>query len=87
MLKGTALRLLFCSAIPGWCVVARMGRKGEKLEALDGKTYELTEDMCVIADDSGFESVGGGASSLSPQRSARLMHCAHQPAASERSVS
>jgi phenylalanyl-tRNA synthetase beta chain len=40
-------------------VVARLGRKGEKLEALDGKTYELTEEMCVIADDSGAIGLGG----------------------------
>ncbi|MEZ5997095.1 MAG: phenylalanine--tRNA ligase subunit beta [Hyphomonas sp.] len=40
-------------------VVARLGRKGEKLEALDGKTYDITEDMCVIADDSGAIGLGG----------------------------
>ncbi|MEO0784445.1 MAG: phenylalanine--tRNA ligase subunit beta [Pseudomonadota bacterium] len=40
-------------------IVARLGRDGEKLEALDGKTYEITEDMCVIADDSGAIGLGG----------------------------
>ena len=40
-------------------VVARLGRKGEKLEALDGKTYTLSEEMCVIADDSGAIGLGG----------------------------
>jgi len=40
-------------------VVARLGRKGETLEALDGKTYEISEDMCVIADDSGAIGLGG----------------------------
>ncbi|MFN4025201.1 MAG: phenylalanine--tRNA ligase subunit beta [Hyphomonas sp.] len=40
-------------------VVARLGRKGEKLEALDGKTYQITEDMCVIADSSGAIGLGG----------------------------
>ncbi|MCA8900487.1 MAG: phenylalanine--tRNA ligase subunit beta, partial [Hyphomonas sp.] len=40
-------------------VVARLGRKGEKLEALDGKTYEIGEEMCVIADDSGAIGLGG----------------------------
>lgn len=40
-------------------VVARLGRKGEKLEALDGKTYQITEDMCVIADNSGTIGLGG----------------------------
>lgn len=40
-------------------VVARLGRKGETLEALDGKTYDIGEDMCVIADDSGVIGLGG----------------------------
>ncbi|MEM6410617.1 MAG: phenylalanine--tRNA ligase subunit beta [Pseudomonadota bacterium] len=40
-------------------VMARLGKKGEKVEALDGKTYEVTEDMCVIADDSGPIGLGG----------------------------
>lgn len=40
-------------------VRARLGAKGESLEALDGKTYTITEDMCVIADDSGVIGLGG----------------------------
>lgn len=40
-------------------VTARLGRAGETLDALDGKTYEVTEDMCVIADDSGVIGLGG----------------------------
>ena len=40
-------------------VVARLGKAGETLEALDGKTYKLSEDMCVIADDSGAIGLGG----------------------------
>ncbi|WP_370265331.1 phenylalanine--tRNA ligase subunit beta [Hyphomonas sp.] len=40
-------------------VVARLGRKGEKLAALDGKTYDISEEMCVIADDSGAIGLGG----------------------------
>ncbi|MEL7454601.1 MAG: phenylalanine--tRNA ligase subunit beta, partial [Pseudomonadota bacterium] len=40
-------------------VVARLGKKGERLEALDGKSYAITEDMCVIADDSGPIGLGG----------------------------
>ncbi|MDJ0919801.1 MAG: phenylalanine--tRNA ligase subunit beta [Henriciella sp.] len=40
-------------------VVARMGREGETLLALDGKTYDITPDMCVIADDSGVIGLGG----------------------------
>ncbi|MCI4643338.1 MAG: phenylalanine--tRNA ligase subunit beta [Hyphomonadaceae bacterium] len=40
-------------------IVARLGREGETLEALDGKTYDVTPDMCVIADDSGPIGLGG----------------------------
>lgn len=40
-------------------VVARLGRAGETLEALDGKTYDISTDMCVIADDSGAIGLGG----------------------------
>lgn len=38
---------------------ARYARKGETLEALDGKTYALDERMCVIADESGPLGLGG----------------------------
>ena len=40
-------------------VVARLGQKGESFEALDGKTYQVTEEMCVIADDRGVIGLGG----------------------------
>ncbi|MEM7491845.1 MAG: phenylalanine--tRNA ligase subunit beta [Pseudomonadota bacterium] len=40
-------------------VVARLGEDGETLEALDGKTYTITPEMCVIADDSGVIGLGG----------------------------
>lgn len=40
-------------------IVARLGREGETLEALDGKTYALDGDMCVIADASGPLGLGG----------------------------
>lgn len=45
---------------------ARLGRKGEKLAALDGKTYDVTPEYCVIADDEnvlGFAGVMGGETS------------------------
>jgi phenylalanyl-tRNA synthetase beta chain len=38
---------------------ARLGKKGESVLALDGKTYEVDEEMCVIADDSGVIGLGG----------------------------
>ncbi|HLH93848.1 MAG TPA: phenylalanine--tRNA ligase subunit beta [Xanthobacteraceae bacterium] len=40
-------------------LVVRRARAGESLVALDGKTYGLDESMCVIADDSGVESLAG----------------------------
>lgn len=40
-------------------VTARLGTAGDTLEALDGKTYKITEDMCVIADRSGVIGLGG----------------------------
>ncbi|NNE21511.1 MAG: phenylalanine--tRNA ligase subunit beta [Rhizobiales bacterium] len=38
---------------------ARLARPGEKLQALDGKEYELDGEMTVIADDNGPEALGG----------------------------
>ncbi len=38
---------------------ARMGRAGEQFCALDGKTYQVDESMCVIADDARVLGLGG----------------------------
>jgi len=40
-------------------LVVRRAKKGEKLLALDGRTYELDPDICVIADEKGVESLSG----------------------------
>ncbi|MGB8601896.1 MAG: phenylalanine--tRNA ligase subunit beta, partial [Rhizomicrobium sp.] len=40
-------------------LVARLAKAGEKLLALDGKTYDLDDEMCVIADETGPKSVAG----------------------------
>ena len=40
-------------------LVVRRAKGGETLLALDGKTYMLDESMCVIADDTGVESLAG----------------------------
>lgn len=40
-------------------ITARLGRAGEKLLALDGKTYDIDEEMCVIADDAKAEALAG----------------------------
>ncbi len=40
-------------------IVARLGKKEDSFEALDGKTYSDLTNMCVIADDSGAIGLGG----------------------------
>ncbi len=40
-------------------ICARMGRAGEKVAALDGKTYDIDEQMCVIADEKKVLGLGG----------------------------
>ena len=40
-------------------ITARLGRAGETLLALDGKDYEIDDEMCVIADDNGAEALAG----------------------------
>ncbi|QXT34726.1 phenylalanine--tRNA ligase subunit beta [Sphingomonas sanguinis] len=40
-------------------LVARKAREGETVEALNGKTYTLSEGMTVIADDTGVHDIGG----------------------------
>jgi len=40
-------------------ILARLGKKGEKLAGLDGREYELGPEMTVIADDNGALGLGG----------------------------
>jgi phenylalanyl-tRNA synthetase beta chain len=40
-------------------LTVRRARRGETLLALDGKCYELDASICVIADESGVESLAG----------------------------
>jgi phenylalanyl-tRNA synthetase beta chain len=40
-------------------IVARRGRPGERFDALNDRSYEVTADDCVIADDSGVIGLGG----------------------------
>ncbi len=56
--RGRPLHVFDADKLSG-TLHARMGKKGEKLEALDNKTYEIDEDCCVIADDSGVIGLGG----------------------------
>jgi phenylalanyl-tRNA synthetase beta chain len=40
-------------------ITARLAKDGETLEALDNKTYTLSSNMTVIADDAGVEGIAG----------------------------
>ncbi len=40
-------------------ITARLAKDGETISALDGKTYTLDAEICVIADDAGPEALGG----------------------------
>ncbi|MEX0840819.1 MAG: phenylalanine--tRNA ligase subunit beta [Xanthobacteraceae bacterium] len=40
-------------------LVVRRAKNGEEFLALDGKTYALDESMCVIADETGVQSLAG----------------------------
>lgn len=56
--------------IRGATIGARMAKPGEKIELLNGKSYELTEDDIVISDGEGAIGLGGimggGNSEVSP---------------------
>ena len=56
--RGRPLHVFDARKIAGNLVVRR-ARPGEKLPALDGRTYELDETMVVIADDNGVELLAG----------------------------
>ena len=56
--RGRPLHVFDAAKVAGGLVVRR-ARDGEALKALDGKTYTLTGDTVVIADDNGVESIGG----------------------------
>jgi phenylalanyl-tRNA synthetase beta chain len=56
--RGRPLHVYDAKKLNG-AIRARLGRKGENFLALDGKTYEVDEDMCVIADDSAVLGLGG----------------------------
>ena len=57
--RGRPLHVYDADKLKG-AIRARLGRQGRKsFKALDGKTYEVDDDMCVIADDSGVLGLGG----------------------------
>ena len=57
--RGRPLHVYDAARIQGGFLDARLARAGENLLALDGRTYELTPDVCVIADGSGVIDLGG----------------------------
>ncbi len=56
--RGRPLHVFDAAKVRGNLVVRR-GRSGETLLALDGKIYALDDTACVIADESGVESLAG----------------------------
>src|SRR5215469_12559177 len=57
--RARPLHVYDAAKLQGGFIEARLGRFGERLEALDGKTYQLTSEVCVIADGSGAVGLGG----------------------------
>jgi len=56
--RGRPLHVFDAKKVVGNLTVRR-ARDGEKVLALDGREYELTPEMCVIADAEGVESIAG----------------------------
>jgi phenylalanyl-tRNA synthetase beta chain len=56
--RGRPLHVFDAAQVKGDLVVRR-ARAGESLTALDGKSYALDDTMCVIADETGPESLAG----------------------------
>ncbi len=56
--RGRPLHVFDAAKVKGNLTVRR-ARPGEKVLALDEREYELTEEMCVIADEGGVESIAG----------------------------
>ena len=57
--RARPLHVYDAARLAGGFIEARLGREGEELAALDGQTYAITQQMCVIADASGPIGLGG----------------------------
>jgi phenylalanyl-tRNA synthetase beta chain len=57
--RARPLHVYDAALIAGGFIEARLGRAGEEVAALDGKTYAVTSETCVIADGSGAIGLGG----------------------------
>jgi phenylalanyl-tRNA synthetase beta chain len=56
--RGRPLHVFDADKLSG-NVQARLAKAGETLRALDGKTYTLDGEMCVITDDAAVQSIAG----------------------------
>ena len=56
---GRPLHTFDLDRLAGSRIVVRRANRGERLEAINHKTYELSPEMCVIADAEKAVSVGG----------------------------
>jgi len=56
--RGRPLHVYDADKLTG-TISARLGKAGESLLALDGKTYAVDDSMCVIADDAAVLGLGG----------------------------
>ena len=56
--RGRPLHVFDAAKVEGNLTVRRAA-EGETVLALDGRSYTLTPDMCVIADENGVESIAG----------------------------
>ncbi len=57
--RARPLHVYDAALVSGGFIEARLGRAGERVAALDGKTYQVTPEICVIADGSGAIGLGG----------------------------
>ena len=57
--RARPLHVYDAAKLTGGFLEARLGQSGESVPALDGKTYAITPDICVIADGSGAIGLGG----------------------------
>jgi len=57
--RARPLHVYDAARLSGGFIEARLGKEGESLAALDGKTYAVGPEMCVIADGSGPVGLGG----------------------------
>ncbi len=57
--RARPLHVYDAGKLAGGFIEARLGREGEEVAALDGRTYAAGPEICVIADGSGAIGLGG----------------------------